>query len=125
MALARLLFIGVIGLSWIGGAPVTVAQTAQPKVFELELAGGKLARPSGTVRVTQGDRVELRWTSDEPAELHLHGYDVGIHVAPGTVGVMAFDAHATGRFPITIHGPEPDTHGHGHATLVYLEVHPR
>jgi hypothetical protein len=37
---------------------------------------------------------------------------------------MHFQAYATGRFPVEIHG---SSHGgaHGHDALVYLEVHPR
>ncbi len=83
----------------------------------VEVAGGL-----GVVRVTQGDRVELRWTSDETTELHLHGYNVEIELAPGEEGVMAFDARATGRFAIEGHGFGGD---HAEKTLIYIEVLPR
>jgi hypothetical protein len=51
--------------------------------------------------------------------LHLHGYDLEIMAAPGTPQRMAFSAHATGRFPIEIHGSGRDR------TLIHVEVHPR
>ncbi|HEX9585364.1 MAG TPA: hypothetical protein VGB36_12755 [Gammaproteobacteria bacterium] len=37
-------------------------------------------------------------------ELHLHGYDLEIHVRPDEPAAMVIKATATGRFPITSHG---------------------
>lgn len=107
---------------WVLGAPAR-AQSPTEQVFELRIEGGKIAGGGGgkTLRVTQGDVVELRWRSDEPVEIHLHGYDHRVDVAPGAPASLRFEARATGRFPVTRHA----VHGHGHATLLYLEVHPR
>ena len=44
------------------------------------------------LRATEGERVELRWSSDEPLVLHLHGYDIETRVAPGKPAVTAFTA---------------------------------
>ena len=77
------------------------------------------------VRVRQGDTVKLRWTSDRPIVLHLHGYDIERKVEPGSVAEMSFVARATGRFSVEEH--KPDTkggHSHG-AALVRVEVVPR
>ena len=76
------------------------------------------------IRVTQGETVELVWHADEPARLHLHGYDIEFDVAPDEPTVTRLTAHATGRFPVTSHG-FGGGHDHGHATLLYLEVYPR
>ena len=76
------------------------------------------------IRVTQGEIVELVWHVDEPASLHLHGYDIEFEVAPDEPTVIRLTAHATGRFPVTSHG-FGGGHDHGHATLLYLEVYPR
>jgi uncharacterized protein YndB with AHSA1/START domain len=82
---------------------------------------GKVPAGQRTLRVTEGTRVELRWTTDEAVELHLHGYDIKIELTPGTSASMIFDVDVTGRFPVEIHG----TDGHAHGNIIYLEVHPR
>ena len=64
----------------------------------------RVIAPVGAIRITEKDVIELRFTSDEPVELHLHGYDLEIHVRPDEPAAMAIEAHATGRFPITRHG---------------------
>ena len=98
-----------------------LAQSAAPvKRFEFQLAGGLLAVGDKTVRVVKGDTVELRWTSDRPVELHLHGYDLQVRANPDAPQVMRFEARATGRFPVETHGSSGR-----HATLIYVEVHPR
>ena len=89
------------------------------KEFELAFRGGALPADRQVIRVRQGDDVILRWSTDEPLEVHLHGYDIEKDLKPGTVTTMWFVAAATGRFPIT-------RHRHGEeATLGYVEVHPR
>jgi hypothetical protein len=84
------------------------AQPAAGKVLDILLVKGR------------GERVELRFTSDRPVMLHLHGYDIERKAAPQMPAVMAFEARIAGRFPVTEH-----THGAGHhRAIVYLEVHP-
>lgn len=91
-----------------------------PKVFELALASGRVSDRGDTIRVRRYDRVELRWSSDKPIALHLHGYDIEVSVTPPTPAVMAFAATIAGRFPVSEH-----RHGGGHERAVlYLEVHP-
>ncbi len=89
---------------------------------ELAIKSRKIAG-SNVVRVKEGQTVELRLSTDEAVELHLHGYDVVAKAKPGASAVMRFKAHATGRYPVTIHG---HSHGSGRSekTLLYLEVHP-
>jgi hypothetical protein len=73
-----------------------------------------------TLRVKRGERIELRWKSDRPIALHLHGYDVERTAAPNAPAVMVFEAKIAGRFPVSEH-----TRGAGHhRAIVYLEVHP-
>lgn len=97
------------------------AQTGGTRSFALDIQNGHVATDKRTIRVTEGDRVELRWTTDEAVELHLHGYDIRLDLKPGAPRTMTFEAHAAGRFPVGIHG----SGGHGHGALIYLEVHPR
>lgn len=110
----------------VAGRPVASALTVEipanlaSRVFALRIVGRKLAG-GNTIRVTQGDRVELQWTGDEAASLHLHGYDIETALEPGAAAVMAFTAEVAGRFPVETHA----LGGHDHeATLLYVEVHP-
>jgi hypothetical protein len=94
------------------------------KRIELVISERKVQREEKTIRVTQGESVELVWQSDEAAELHLHGYDISFEVSPEAPAIVTFEAHATGRFPITSHGFGGEQ-GHGHEALLYIEVYPR
>jgi hypothetical protein len=106
-------------------AASAVAQTPEV-VFDLRIENGKVAPSMRLVRVKQGDAVKLRWTSDKPIALHLHGYDIETKVEPGAVAEMAFAAHATGRFPVEEHKPNAKGgHSHGEAPLVRIEIRPR
>ena len=91
--------------------------------IELAIQNRSLGIKDNTLRVTEGNTIELVWTTDEAVELHLHGYDIELNVPETEPAVMTFEAHATGRFPITSHGFGSDDHGP--QTLLYLEVHPR
>ena len=99
-------------------------RTVRLDVIERDVTGDAVEASGGlgVVRITQGDQVELRWTTDEATELHLHGYNVAVDVAPGEEAVMAFDARAAGRFAVEAHGFGPD---HSDKTLIYIEVLPR
>ena len=87
--------------------------------FELYIHEGKVIIDDQTIRVTQGDHIELNWSSDKSIELHLHGYDIHAYVAPNSPAIMHFTAHATGRFPVEMHGKSE------HSALIYIEVHPK
>lgn len=77
-----------------------------------------VAARNRTIRVNEGDDVRIDWTTDETADLHLHGYDIQTRVAPGRTASMTFRAHTAGRFPVS-------AHNFGHRMLLYLEVYPR
>ena len=89
------------------------------KRFELYIQHGKILTDERTIRVSQGDQVELYWSSDKPDVLHLHGYDIHTKVTPHVPAAMQFKAFASGRFSVKSHGES------GHASLIYLEVHPK
>ena len=107
------------------GAASTVAQTPEV-VFDLKIEKGRVPPSMRLIRVKEGDAVKLRWTSDKPIALHLHGYDIETKVEPGIVAEMAFAARATGRFLVEEHKPNAKGgHSHGEAPLVRIEVRPR
>jgi len=91
--------------------------------FELRIERGQVPASMRRIRVKQGDVVKLRWSSDRPIALHLHGYDIEAKVAPGKVAEMTFAARATGRFSVEEHKPQ-SSGSHG-AVIVRIEVHPR
>ena len=139
-SLRRLLALGA-ALALLVGCPDQAAETpAEHAVFELAIAERQVGMEGETIRVVQGQKVTLHWTTDEAAEIHLHGYDVVASLVPGTPSTLTFEAEAAGRFPITAHGFGPAPGGvHEHAdhahdsgsseesekTLLYVEVHPR
>ena len=100
-----------------------VAQEGPRRVIEARIENREVVAPGEAIRIIEGDVIELRWTSDEAVDLHLHGYDLELHVRPDEPAAMVIEAYATGRFPITSHGWGKG--GHGHDELTYLEVYPR
>ncbi len=93
---------------------------AEPRVIDLAIRDGQLPKDQRLVRVRQGDEVTLRWTTNLPFTVHLHGYDLEVKLAPGAPVSMRFTARASGRFSIEIHGARGEER-----TVGYLEVHPR
>jgi hypothetical protein len=66
------------------------ADTAgQPKILTLSLVDGVARDVGDTVKVKQGDQLELRWSSDKPMQLHLRGYDVEVKVFPQAPALAA------------------------------------
>lgn len=108
----------------------------QERTINMEIKHGKLTGEK-LIRVNQGDTVTLRWSTDEPAGIHLHGYDIEKTLSPGETTQMTFTADATGKFDITLHPAEEDEHpqatpGQSHnshaeaeTVIASLEVHPR
>ncbi|MDP9198984.1 MAG: hypothetical protein M3O07_07200 [Pseudomonadota bacterium] len=94
---------------------------AAERHFELAIHDGKLAATAPTLKVSQGDDVVLELSSDRDLELHLHGYSLTFKLAADKPAVWRFAVPSSGRFPLAVH-----EHGgaHGHAPLLYLEVHP-
>ncbi len=114
----------------IASAGAAAAFAGEPRVVKIDIvdrqaAGAEVEQSGGTgvVRITQGEQVELRWTSTEATELHLHGYNVRTKVAAEGEAVMNVEARAAGRFAIESHGFGADHHAE--KTLIYLEVLPR
>jgi hypothetical protein len=108
-------------------APGLIASSvkAEQLTFELRVERGQVPAKMWLIRVKQGDVVKLRWSSDRPITLHLHGYDIERKVEPGAIAEMNFTARATGRFPVEEHRPRTGgSHSHG-APIVQIEVFPR
>jgi FtsP/CotA-like multicopper oxidase with cupredoxin domain len=98
---------------------------ADQLTFDLRLERGRAPADMRLIRVKQGDTIKLRFKSDRPMTLHLHGYDIEQKVEPDKVAEMTFVARATGRFSVEVHHPrQGGGHTHG-APVVQIEVYPR
>ena len=108
-------------------SPQTVgAQQAQRRKFSLAISRGQVAGNNRTIKVLEGDLVELQWIADEKLTLHLHGYDVTLELMAGEPGTMGFTAHAAGRYPVAIHrSTDHKKSGHHKSAVLHVEVHPR
>jgi hypothetical protein len=116
----------LLALSLLGPASALLHAQGTEVTFDLKIEKGKVAQSMRLIRVKQGDAVKLRWTTDRPIILHLHGYDIEKKVEPGVVAEMAFEARATGRFPVEEHKANAKGgHSHAEAPLVRVEVRPR
>ena len=103
--------------------PAIPGYGAGTTTVDIVIKNGKVIGKN-SVRVSRGDAVVLRWSSDQRLELHLHGYDVETTVSPGTPAEMKIRARATGRFPVEIHGQGDSGSGHSHKNIFHLEVYP-
>ncbi len=87
------------------------------QAFDLDLPAVLSADQARTERVRVGDTVALKWRSEAPVVLHLHGYDIESSISPSSPLTMLFNASIPGRFPVEAHD--------ANATVAfYLEVFP-
>jgi hypothetical protein len=124
-AAARALSIALL----VSGSVLTLAAAEQAasgsdavERIEIRIENRQVLRDR-VIRINHDQTVQLLWMTDEATELHIHGYDIRFEIAPDVPAEVLFTAHATGRFAVTSHG-FGDEHGHGHETLVYIEVYP-
>ena len=122
---------GLRWVSWrlIGLACILTSVGAQPstRAFELNLSQGTVSSAERVLRVTHGETVQVRITSDEPGVLHLHAYKMEARVEPGPAVEWVFKAHASGRFRFEWHSANASASNRGHhaAPLAVLEVRPK
>jgi hypothetical protein len=123
MSRVRALLALVLAMSPIGA--MTVAAGAAEVTYVLAIANGRVPDNMRLIRVKQNDTVKLKWSTDKPITVHLHGYDIEKDVKPGTVSDMTFVARATGRFTAEPHIGKTQSGGHAHGdVLVTIEVYP-
>jgi hypothetical protein len=113
----------------VAAAVAASALAADPpeKTFDLALARGVAPAEQRVMRVSKGDAVRLRLTSDAAGDIHLHGYRLETKLAPGRPAELAFTAYATGRYRLEWHGAGDDakTGRHHGPALATLEVRPK
>jgi FtsP/CotA-like multicopper oxidase with cupredoxin domain len=94
------------------------ATPAPPRVETIRMRGGAPAGEPRTLRFERGDTIRLRFVSDVPDEVHIHGFDREVEVpGGGTPRRVRFEANIEGVF-------EVEAHESGEL-LAKLEVRPR
>ena len=113
----------LVGVALLGAASAV-------REFDVSIRDRHVEGGASTLRIKRGDTVLMRWRSDEPVSLHVHGYDLRANLSATSPVTIRFEAKVAGRFPITAHEfgaaadqdlrPKP----HREVTLLYLEVLP-
>jgi hypothetical protein len=85
-----------------GSAPEPTA-AADAELFEFEITGGEASPPLERASVARGATVRIVVASDQPDEIHLHGYELAAEVGPGQPGVIEFVADQAGLFELETH----------------------
>ena len=81
-------------------------ETPEPEETQIEIRGGEVVGGVQEIRAKEGDEVRFAVTSDAPAHVHLHGYDVVRDAAPGKPARFNIDADIVGIFEVELE----DTH---------------
>src|SRR5260370_8448711 len=75
-----------------------VGASAADLTFDLKIERGQVPQNMRVIRVSQGDVVNLRWSTAQALTLHLHGYAIGQTLARGPGPEMTFTPPPPGRF---------------------------
>jgi hypothetical protein len=67
------------------------------------VANGKVNPSGATVKVKAGQTVLVTAVSDAAEELHIHGYDKELELAPGKPNSVKFTANMKGTFEVETH----------------------
>jgi hypothetical protein len=81
--------------------PGSAAYDWSKVTFDLAVREG--AMTPDEVEFEEGDHLRLRLTSEEPLQVHIHGYDLQRELASGKSVTLSFEADLTGRFEIEDH----------------------
>jgi plastocyanin len=84
----------------------TATQAAAPAEPTIAVRGRAIAGDPKALRFSGGERVRFRVTSDEPVEVHVHGYDVEEEAAPGAPAEFSFAPKIQGAYDIELHPSE-------------------
>ena len=114
-AIVVLLVVLVLGGLFLVLRPDTQEGGPRDRHFDVSIEDGEMSPEE--ISVHRGDTVTLRVGTDEPTELHVHGYDVEQEVEPDERAKIDFEADLTGRFEIEDHETEKE--------LGVLQVRPR
>lgn len=83
-------------------AETTTTSAPDPHTFEIVIEGSTVTG-GGRLSVPVGETVTLRFTSDVADEVHIHGYDIYVDLAPGETAEVSFPADIPGTVEIELH----------------------
>jgi len=88
------------------GTPPSTAtpQPAPQPPLKVEVKANQPVEDVPRLEVDKGDRVRFVVSSDEPDEVHAHGYDITKEVAPGRDAAFDFRAKIDGIFAVELEG---------------------
>jgi FtsP/CotA-like multicopper oxidase with cupredoxin domain len=87
-----------------GDAPAETAPAPPPpRVERIRMRDGAPAGEARTLVYEDGETVRLRFTSNVADEVHIHGVDRYVDVAPGETASTRFKADGQGIFEIESH----------------------
>ncbi len=69
---------------------------------KIDVVGGEPAGGVAEIEATQGDQVVFEVSSDEPEDVHVHGYDLAEDVGPGQKAAFDFAADLDGIYEVEL-----------------------
>jgi hypothetical protein len=72
-------------------------------MVDVTVANGKVNPSGATIKVKAGQTVLIKAVSDAAEELHIHGYDKELELAPGKPVSVKFTANMKGTFEVETH----------------------
>ncbi|MEX2291455.1 MAG: hypothetical protein WD794_14175 [Mycobacteriales bacterium] len=78
--------------------------TSSAQVIDVQYVRGKITGVEQRVPVKLGEQVVIRVTSDVAEEIHVHGYDLYVDLAPGQPAEIDFVADLPGAYEVELHG---------------------
>jgi len=82
--------------------PPPVAPPPVASSFDFVVRNGARAAGPVAMQAKEGDDVEIKVTSDQPDELHLHGYDLHTPLKANEPAALYFKATHSGRFDVEL-----------------------
>ena len=71
--------------------------------INVTVANGKVNPSGDSIKVTAGQTVLITAVSDAADQLHIHGYDKELELAPGKPASVKFTANMKGTFEVETH----------------------
>jgi hypothetical protein len=91
--------------------PATQTNTEEPappapQVARIRISGGEVVGGPAEIQAKKGDALVIVVSADAPDDIHLHGYDIELEVAPGQPARLQFKANLEGEFELESHVAE-------------------
>ncbi len=93
----------LLALTGCSGSAQDPAPSTGTRTVKFSITEGKRTAGPEEIAVRTGENVALEVTSDQPDELHVHGYDKAAQLTPGVPGTVSFTANIDGIFEVELH----------------------